>query len=68
MKAQALEFLKSLSESLGPSGFEREPVSLVKGHVQRLADEITSDKLGSLHFSARGKSGRPLIILPGHVA
>lgn len=67
MEAQALAFLKSLSESFGPSGFEREPVSLVKAYVQPFADEISSDKLGSLHFSARGKSGRPLIILPGHV-
>ncbi len=67
MEAQALEFLKNLSESFGPSGFEREPVSLVKGYVQRFADEISGDKLGSLHFSARGTSARPLIILPGHV-
>jgi putative aminopeptidase FrvX len=67
MEAQALEFLKSLSESFGPSGFEKEPVSLVKSYVQGFADEITGDKLGSLHFSARGTSGRPLIILPGHV-
>jgi len=65
MDSRALDFLKSLSESFGPSGFEREPVSLVKGYVQRFSDDISSDKLGSLHFSARGKG--PVIILPGHV-
>ncbi len=67
MDSKALGFLKSLSESFGPSGFEREPVSLVKGYVQRFADEISSDKLGSLHFSAKGRSAHPRIILPGHV-
>ena len=65
MDSGALDFLKSLSESFGPSGFEREPVSLVKSYVQRFADEITSDKLGSLHFSAKGKG--PVVLLPGHV-
>lgn len=65
MDSRALDFLKSLSESFGPSGFEREPVSLVKGYVQSFADDITSDKLGSLHFSAKGKG--PVVILPGHV-
>ena len=67
MDARALDFFKSLSESFGPSGFEREPVSLVKAYVQPFADEITSDKLGSLHFHARSKSGGPVILLPGHV-
>jgi endoglucanase len=67
METPALEFLKSLSESFGPSGFERDPVSLVKRYVQPFADEITSDKLGSLHFSAKGKSVRPVVLLPGHV-
>ena len=67
MEAKALEFLKQLSESFGPSGFERDPVSLVKTYVQPFADEIKSDKLGSLHFSARGSAAYPVIILPGHV-
>ena len=65
MDTRALNFLKELSESFGPSGFEREPVSLVKGYVQRFADDLSGDKLGSLHFSARGKG--PVVILPGHV-
>lgn len=67
MEAKPLEFLKRLSESFGPSGFEREPVSIVKQYVQPFADEIKSDKLGSLHFAARGKAAHPVIILPGHV-
>jgi putative aminopeptidase FrvX len=67
MDAQALEFLKSLSESFGPSGFERDPVLLMKKYVAPFADEISGDKLGSLHFSAKGKVGGPVVLLPGHV-
>ncbi len=67
MEERALDFLKGLCESFGPSGFERDPVSLVKAYVRPFADEIGSDRLGSLHFSAAGKSARPVVLLPGHV-
>jgi putative aminopeptidase FrvX len=67
MEAKVLDFFKRLSESFGPSGFEREPVSMVKAYVQPFADEITSDKLGSLHFTAKGPKGGPVVLLPGHV-
>ena len=67
MEAKALDFLRELSESFGPSGFERDPVSIVKRYIAPYADEIAGDKLGSLHFSAKGKPARPVILLPGHV-
>jgi endoglucanase len=66
METKALDFLKRLSESFGPSGFETEPLRVVKQYVQPFADEIKNDRQGSLHFSARG-SARPVVILPGHV-
>jgi putative aminopeptidase FrvX len=66
MEAKALDFLKRLSESFGPSGFETEPLRVVKQYVEPFADEIKNDRLGSLHFSARGARG-PVVILPGHV-
>jgi endoglucanase len=67
MEARALEFLKNLSESFGPSGFERDPTALVKSYVGPFSDEIGADKLGSLHFTARGSAAHPVILLPGHV-
>lgn len=67
MAAKALELLKRLTESFGPSGFEREPVSLIKSYVPPFADEIKSDKRGSLHLTARGKATHPVILLPGDV-
>jgi putative aminopeptidase FrvX len=67
MDAAALEFLKALSESFGPSGFERETVRAVKQYVAPFADSLSSDKLGSLHFRKKGKADKPVIVLPGHV-
>ena len=67
MEARSLEFLRRLVDSFGPSGFERDPIRIVKEYVQPFADEIRHDRLGSLHFMAKGKAEHPLIILPGHV-
>lgn len=65
MEQKALDFLRKLSESFGPSGFERDAVKIVKEYVAPFADELKSDRLGSLHFSAKGKG--PVVLLPGHV-
>lgn len=67
MDEKALKFLKELSESFGPAGFERETLKIVKDYVQGFSDEITSDRLGSLLFKKRGDAERPLVLLPGHV-
>ena len=67
MEQKALDFFKRLCESFGPSGFERDAVKIVKEYVAAFADEISNDKLGSLHFSVKGKSGGPVVLLPGHV-
>jgi endoglucanase len=65
MEQKALDFLRKLSESFGPSGFERDTVKIVKEYVAPFADELASDRLGSLHFSVKGKG--PVVLLPGHV-
>jgi putative aminopeptidase FrvX len=67
MNAASLDFLKRLSESFGPSGFEREAVQIVKQYVQPFADELSGDRLGSLHFAAKGGARAPVVLLPGHV-
>ncbi len=67
MEARVLDFLKRLSEGFGPSGFERDIVKTVKEYVTPFADEMRTDKLGSLHFTARGSAAHPVVLLPGHV-
>lgn len=62
-----VELLKQLCESFGPAGFEREVALKVKEYVSKFADEVTTDKLGSVVFKKRGTSDRPKVMLAGHV-
>jgi putative aminopeptidase FrvX len=59
--------LKELSESFGPSGFERETAAIVRREATRYADEIFFDKLGSVIARKRGTSDSPRILLAGHM-
>ena len=64
---QSLAFLEELSNSFGPTGFEKEPTRLVKEYVAKFSDDISSDGLGSLLFTKKGKSDKPVVLIPGHV-
>jgi len=67
MQNSSLKFLENLSNSFGPSGFEREAIRVVKDYVEPFSDFTSQDKLGSLLFHKRGSAERPVILLPGHV-
>ena len=61
----SVALLKNLSESFGPSGFERETASIVKEAGEKYSDEVLFDKLGSVISRKRGKSDSPRILLAG---
>ncbi len=61
------ELLKRLSESFGPSGFEREPAGIVKEAGSPFADSVSFDKLGSVIFRKSGKEESPRILMAGHM-
>ena len=67
MEKKSLAFFETLSNSFGPPGFEREVLRVVKDYVTPFSDDIRQDKIGSLLFSAKGSSDRPVILMPGHV-
>jgi len=67
LDSNSIALLKELSESFGPSGFEREPAGIVKKAGQKLADEVLFDKLGSVVFKAKGKADSPRILMAGHM-
>jgi endoglucanase len=67
LSSESVGLLRELSESFGPSGFERETAAIVKREAQRYADEISYDKLGSVIAKKRGSSDSPKILLAGHV-
>ena len=67
LDANSIALLKELSESFGPSGFEREPATIVKKAGTKFSDEVSFDKLGSVVFKAQGRSDSPRILLAGHM-
>jgi putative aminopeptidase FrvX len=67
LEEASLNLLKELSDSFGPSGFERETAAIVKREAQRYADEIMFDKLGSVIAKKRGTADAPKILLAGHM-
>ena len=64
---QSLDMFKRLAESFGPSGFEYEAAQIIKTYMKPYADEIISDKLGSVAYVAKGTTQRPRILLAGHI-
>ena len=67
LESDSLSLLKELSESFGPSGFEREPAAIVKRVGLEFADEILHDKIGSVILKKRGTSESPKILMAGHM-
>jgi putative aminopeptidase FrvX len=67
MEEESLALLRELSESFGPSGFERETAGIVKREAQKYADEISFDKLGSVIAKKKGAAESPKILLAGHM-
>jgi len=61
---KALGIMKKMMEAFGPSGFEREVNSMVKAYMEPIADEVLTDKLGTVAFSLKGEG--PTVLLAGH--
>jgi endoglucanase len=61
-----MKLMKEMMEAFGPSGFEREVNSLFKKYMEPYADEVITDKLGSVGFIAKGSYDRPRVLITGH--
>ena len=64
---RSLGLLKEMLESFGPAGFELETAAIVKKAVKPYADEVTTDKLGSVIFTHKGTVEQPRVLLAGHI-
>jgi putative aminopeptidase FrvX len=62
-----INLLERLSNSFGPSGFELDPLRIIKDVTKDYADEFLSTKLFSLAFKKKGTSKTPRILVAGHV-
>jgi len=61
---KSIMVMKELMEAFGPSGFEREPNLIVMKHMEGVADEVLTDKLGTVAFKLNGSG--PTVLLTGH--
>ncbi|MBN2334291.1 peptidase M28, partial [Candidatus Bathyarchaeota archaeon] len=61
---KGIALMKELMEAFGPSGFEREVNAIVKRHMEPIADEVFTDKLGTVAFSLKGEG--PTVLVAGH--
>lgn len=64
---KAIDVLKKMTESFGPSGFERETTHIISEYMRAYSDKVIADKLGSVVFVAKGEIERPHVLLAGHV-
>ncbi len=67
MDAKTMKFMSQVSECFGPVGFERDAARIVKKYASPFADEVLTDKLGSVIFRKKGVSAEPKILLAGHM-
>ncbi|RKD75722.1 endoglucanase [Sinobaca qinghaiensis] len=62
-----LQMLKDLTDAKGIPGDEKEPRDVMKQYIEPFADEVTTDRLGSLIAKKTGKKGGPRIMITGHL-
>jgi putative aminopeptidase FrvX len=67
MDKSALGFFEELCNAAGPSGFEKEPITLVKNYVAPFVDRHYSDKMGNFMFERTGMERGPRVLLAGHI-
>jgi putative aminopeptidase FrvX len=63
---KSLDLMKRMMEAFGPSGFEREVNALCKEYMEPHADDVVTDKLGTVAFVAKGSQEKPRVLLAGH--
>lgn len=66
MKPPAFEFLRSLLDSPGPSGYEQAPAALWRTEAETFADHVDHDVLGNSYALLKNE-GKPVVVIEGHI-
>jgi len=66
MESHSLQFLSSLLDAPGPSGFEVEPARRWRAEAEAFADQVNSD-IGGNSYATVNPGGETQIMLAGHV-
>ncbi|MBU5206802.1 M42 family metallopeptidase [Bacillus safensis] len=64
---QTLTMLKDLTDAKGIPGNERDVKKVMQTYIESYADEVSTDRLGSLIAKKEGNANGPKIMLAGHL-
>lgn len=64
---QTLTMLKDLTDAKGVPGNERDVKKVMQTYIESYADEVSTDRLGSLIAKKEGNANGPKIMLAGHL-
>lgn len=67
MEASQKEYLRSLLETPSPTGSEVPVAMLVREQLGQVADEVSTDTMGSVHGRLEGKGQGPTLMLAAHM-
>lgn len=67
MNQETLQLFKTLTELQGAPGFEHEVRKFTRSQLEKYADEIIQDNLGSVFGVRHGEEGSPKIMVAGHM-
>lgn len=67
MSMDSKELLRKLCNTDGPSGFEEPVRALMRELMKEFADELETDKLGTLVGVKKGKNDQPRVMLAAHM-
>lgn len=67
MEKATLELFKTLTELPGAPGFEHNIRHFVRGELEKYADDIIQDRLGSIFGVKKGDSAGPKVMVAGHM-
>ncbi|WP_298783511.1 M42 family metallopeptidase [uncultured Marinococcus sp.] len=62
-----LQMLKDLTDANGVPGNEQEPRKVMTQYISPYADEMSTDRLGSLIAKKTGQAGGPKLMITGHL-
>ncbi|TCP32029.1 putative aminopeptidase FrvX [Scopulibacillus darangshiensis] len=67
MERDTRELFKTLTELNGAPGFEHDVRKFMKGELEKYADDIIQDRLGSVFGVKNGKEEGPKVMVAGHM-
>jgi endoglucanase len=67
MRPESYKFFKTLIEAPSPSGYEQPAAKVLREFLEPIADEVTTDVMGSVHAVLKGTGEGPSVMLAGHI-